>query len=60
MAKYLSNKKEVALHLGIGVRTVTDWMRRRILPYTKVGRMVRFYLPDCELALKKFEVKSRD
>lgn len=36
------SKKEIAAHFGIGVRTVTDWMRRRIIPFVKVGHVVRF------------------
>lgn len=60
MDKQWSNKKEAALYLGIGQRTVTDWMRRRILPYVKVGRVVRFHLPECEMAVRKYQVKSRD
>lgn len=55
-----SCKKEIAQHFGIGLRTVTDWMKRRILPFVKVGRVVRFHLPECELAVKKYQVKSRE
>jgi hypothetical protein len=54
------NKKQIALRYNIGERTVTDWMKRRILPFVKVGRVVRFHLPECELAVKKYQVKSRE
>ena len=54
------SKKEIALHFGIGLRTVTDWMRRRILPFVKVGRVVRFHLPDCEEAVRKYQVSSKE
>lgn len=53
------SKREVALHFGIGIRTVTDWMGRKLLPYVKVGHVVRFHLPDCELAVKKYQVNTK-
>ena len=53
------SKSEIALHYGIGLRTVTDWMHRRILPFVKVGNVVRFHLPDCDAAVRKFQIKSR-
>lgn len=49
-------KVEIAQHFQIGVRTVTDWMRRGILPFVKVGHVVRFNKLDCEMALQKFGV----
>ena len=54
------SKQEIALHFGIGLRTVTDWMKRRILPFVKVGHVVRFHVPDCEVAVRKYQIKSAD
>lgn len=54
------SKKQIAGHFGVGLRTVTDWMRRRIIPFVKVGHVVRFHLPDCESAIRKYQVKSRE
>lgn len=54
------NKKQVAAHFGIGLRTVTDWMRRRLIPFTKVGNVVRFNLSDCEGAIRKYQVNSKE
>jgi excisionase family DNA binding protein len=53
------SKKQIADHFGIGLRTVTDWMRRRIIPFVKVGHVVRFSLADCEGAIRKYQVKSK-
>ena len=53
------NKKEVAAHFGIGLRTVTDWMRRRLIPFVKVGHVVRFNLSDCETAIRNYQVNSK-
>ncbi len=35
-------KREVAELLGRSVRTIEDWMQRRIIPFYRVGRAVRF------------------
>lgn len=53
------SKKEIAAHFGIGLRTVTDWMRRRIMPFVKVGGVVRFCITDCESAVRKYLVNPR-
>jgi len=54
-------KKQVAEHLHVSVRTLDIWMARGILPYYKIGRMVRFRLSDiqecfdarCKVGLKR-------
>ena len=51
-------KAGLAQHFSISLRTVTNLMRRRVLPYVKIGRVVRFDLPACEQSLKKFETVS--
>lgn len=46
--KYLS-ENEVATLTGIGPRTLQGWrLQRRILPFAKVGRVVRY--PAAEVA----------
>ncbi len=60
MAQEWVSKIEVSEHFGIGVRTVTDWMRRRILPFVKVGHVVRFNLVECETAVRKYLIKARE
>lgn len=55
----LLSKKEIALRYGVSVRTVTQWMRRRILPYIKMShKVVRFDPRKCDIALEIFETKS--
>ena len=49
-------KADLAQHYSISIRTVTNYMRRRAVPYVKVGRMVRFDRHACDQAMKKFEV----
>lgn len=55
----LMSKQQVAAHLGIGIRTVTDWMQRRLLPYYKIGGVVRFQRSDVEAHLERYRVRGR-
>ena len=55
----LLTKEEIAGHYSIGLRTVNAWMKKRILPYLKIGRVVRFSLADCDAALSKFKIGGR-
>jgi len=56
----LIKKAVVALRLNITVRTVDNWMARRIVPYYKMGRCVRFRWSEIEAHLQaKYRVNSR-
>jgi excisionase family DNA binding protein len=56
--KCWATREEIAQHFGFSVRTVANLQSRRVLPFVKVGRLVRFNLNKCEQALIKFETKS--
>ena len=47
-------KRDIAAHLQCTTRTIEKMMRGRVLPYIKIGRIVRFDLADCDQALVKF------
>ncbi len=51
-------KKAIAEHFSISIRTVTNLMRKRVLPYSALGRSVRFDVIDCDKAVKALELKS--
>ena len=51
-------KREMACHFKCNIRTVTKLMRRRILPFVKIGRIVRFDLDECDRAMEKYKSKS--
>ncbi len=53
------NKKRTAEHLGIGDRTLTDWMARRLIPYVRVGRKVIFNLREVDEHLKRREIQAK-
>jgi len=43
------NKKQMATRLGVTCRTVSSWMAKGLVPYRKLGRLVRFSWPEvCE------------
>ena len=42
------DKKEAAAQLMVSVRTLSYWMRKRIIPFVKIGRTVRFRRTDLE------------
>lgn len=48
----------IGARYAVSQRTVTNWMQRRVLPFIKVGRLVRFDVESCDRALATFEVKS--
>jgi excisionase family DNA binding protein len=51
-------REQIAQHFGISIRTVANLQRRRVLPFVKVGRLVRFNKNKCEQALIQFETQS--
>jgi len=53
-----ATKADVAAHLKCSLRTINNLMRRRILPYVKIGKMVRFQLQDCDHAMARLRRKS--
>ena len=46
------NIKEVAAFFGVKERTIQNWMRRKIIPYAKIGGCCRFRLSDIQKMLK--------
>jgi hypothetical protein len=52
------NKAEIALHFKCSIRHVNELMHRRILPFVKIGRFVRFDVAACDQAMKNFQTRS--
>ena len=46
-----ATKKDVAFYLGVTVRTVENQMNAGILPYRKIGKLVRFDMDEVKTAL---------
>ena len=51
-------EKVIAELLGVSERTVRNWRASRIIPYTKVGRVILFDPESVERALLKFERRA--
>jgi len=48
------NRKELATHLGVSDRTITNWQRAGLVPAIRIGkRTVRFCLADVTTFLKR-------
>ena len=52
----LLRKQELAEKLAISKRTLDIWMQKGRIPFLKVGRSVRFRLPDVLEKLQTFRV----
>lgn len=55
--------KEMARCLGIGRRTLSDWQRRRIIPFERIGKSrgrstVLFDVNDVDKALRRWRTKA--
>lgn len=52
-------KEEAAHYLGVSVRTLSDWMKKRIVPYIKLShRVCLFRRSDLDVALNQFRTAA--
>jgi DNA-binding transcriptional MerR regulator len=49
---------EITELLGVSPRTVRNWRSSRIIPFTKINRVILYYPLSVEQALLKFERKA--
>ena len=47
-------KGDAAKYLGIGLRTLSLWQRKRIVPFHKIGRTVIYSIGDLSAAMGRF------
>jgi hypothetical protein len=52
-------KTQIAARYQISTRSVTNLMRHRILPFVKIGRLLRFNPTDCDVAFARFQRSSK-
>jgi excisionase family DNA binding protein len=52
----LLTKRDIARELQLGRRTIDVWMRQGRIPFLKIGKTVRFRLPDVLEKLQSFRV----
>jgi hypothetical protein len=51
-------KSQYAGAKSVCLRTVEKWMKGRVIPFIKIGRIVRLDPVKCDKALEAFEHKS--
>ena len=56
-----SNKKltaqQLADHMGVSTRTIGNWKATGVIPFIRIGRVVRFDLEEVEAGLEKFKIR---
>lgn len=52
------NKSILAQRYTVSTRTIDNWMQERIIPFTKIGGVVRFRISEVDAALSRFAVKN--
>jgi excisionase family DNA binding protein len=50
----LLTEEAIAQKIGVTPRCIRDWRNRRIIPFLKIGRVVRFHQSDVEQALQQY------
>jgi excisionase family DNA binding protein len=54
----LLTKAEIAARFKVTSRTIDTWMRKRLLPFRKIGRTVRFDWTEVSEHLRSFDNNS--
>ena len=57
MEKRFLSIKELAEYLGMPIKTIYGWIYRRKIPYTKMGKLVKFDLRRIETWADKHTVE---
>jgi excisionase family DNA binding protein len=57
--RHLHSKQEVALAVGVSLRTVDNWMAQKRIPFIRLSaRLIRFDLERVKTALQRYEIKE--
>ena len=54
----LLNRKQIADYIGVSERTISNMMRKRLIPVIKIGKSVRFDPTKVRKALDKYEIEE--
>lgn len=53
-------RHELAVHCGLSLRTIDELTRNGVLPVFKIGKAVRYELPEVEAALReRFHIQPK-
>jgi excisionase family DNA binding protein len=53
--RYLVPKQTIADRYSVSPRTIEYWVRKRRIPYFKVGRALLFRIEECDKAVERFK-----
>lgn len=57
--QHLLSRHELALSLGVSLKTVERWTSRRMIPFLRLSiRLIKYDLARVRAALEKYEVKE--
>ena len=51
----LLSEEQIAEKIGVTPRCIRDWRNRKIIPFLKIDRIVRFHQGDVAQALKQYK-----
>ena len=54
----LFKRKQIADYIGVSERTISNMMRKRLIPVIKFGKSVRFDPKRVRQALEKYEIEE--
>lgn len=54
----LLTPQQLAERLQVSLRTVTTWKQHHVIPFIKIGKVVRFSVAKVLVALEAFERKA--
>ncbi|HEY2626274.1 MAG TPA: hypothetical protein VGI41_05930 [Candidatus Udaeobacter sp.] len=54
----LEDKPGIAREIKVSPRTIDNYMARRIIPFIRIGRVIRFDVARVRAALLRFEVRA--
>jgi len=54
----LLDKRTLARELSVSARTIDNLMARHVIPFIKIGRLVRFDVQKVKVALARFDVRA--
>jgi len=57
MSNEIFTKKEAAAYLKVSIPTIDRWMKKRIIPYSKIGGKVLFQKKDLINLLENKKIK---
>jgi hypothetical protein len=51
----LLTEEAIAQKIGVTPRCIRDWRNRRVIPFLKIGKIVRFHEGDVAQALQQYK-----